>query len=172
MHAARRKAALQACVDTHGQFLHFNRFLSSLPPAQRLPLLLQGWALAQAQTTLLALLATTLTCAMYLTTFGLAVVGQNKHVFSFRNASVLEVTNAFWYCAISLGISAIVAIAFVPRIYIQYNIRAAGQVSALLAPRPMLALSWGFLFTVAVHWLTQRSTSAVMPFGEYGAEEM
>lgn len=172
LEAARRQAALQACIDTHGQYLHFNRFLSSLPPAQRLPLLLQGWALAQAQGTLLALLASTLTCIMFLATFGLAVVGQNKHVFSFRNASVLEVTNAFWYCAITLGISVIVAIAFIPRMHVQYSIRAAGQVSALLAPRPMLALSWGFLFTVAVHWLTQRSTSAVMPFGEYGAEDM
>ncbi len=166
---AKRKAALQACIDAHGQFLHFNRFLSSLPPAQRLPLLLQGWALSQAQTSLLALLATSLTCITYLATFGLAVVGQNKHVFSFRNASVAEVTNAFWYCAISLGISIVTAIAFIPRMHIQYNILAGGQVAALLAPRPMIALSWGFLFTVAVHWLTQRSTSALMPFGEYGA---
>ena len=154
----------------HGQFLHFNRFLSSMAPEQRFPLLLQGWVLCQAQMSLLALLASTITCCTYLATFGLAVLGQNKHVFSFRNASVAEVTSAFWYCAISLGIVSACAVAFIPRMHIQYNIRAAGQIAALLAPRPLLSLTWGFMFMVSVHWLMQRSPLAVMPFGEYGTE--
>ena len=159
-------AALQSAVDAQGQHFHFSRFLSSMGAEQRHSLILQAWALAQAQQTLLGCLAITLVPTVFIVTLGLMLLSDNKHVFSFRAAELSQVENGFWYCGISLAAYCIVALIFASRLHSRFNLQISGQVSALLSARHLIIITWTFLFLFAVHYLVQRSPASILPWAE------